>query len=446
MALAADMIFVGTVDSLRQSGTAETPWTTVTFAVEEWLALEGQAIDREDPPDDPPLTVELDFLGGGGLTVSGLPQFRERDRLLLFAYDDAGLASPIVGVSQGVWTLDARGAQDAAGAYLRVPAPGRLLTDSVGSGVEELLVAISELLADGTLPGPLEPERSEESPEEAADGAADEAAEEAAEDAAEETAEDAAEDPTEPAEPVDDPEAAQDPEGAPDPADDPAPGEAPPQQVQGTTPTLVPYSVDESGGPLLLSSTVESAAQAWSAAAPESVRFERTDGSGAEGAATEEGAEATAAVHRIAYGDVELFGPDALSFTLLRPGAAATEVLVSPTSGEMLTPVLLHELGVLAGLPEGGQGVMASAVPPGVTAPTPVDVTALRESQVFTAEDINRDGVVDFYDLAELAQAFGGRGVNLAADLNGDGVVDEADLEALRSVYQFSPPAERAPD
>ena len=228
MALAADMIFVGTVDSLRQSGTAETPWTTVTFAVEEWLALEGQAIDREDPPDDPPLTVELDFLGGGGLTVSGLPQFRERDRLLLFAYDDAGLASPIVGVSQGVWTLDARGAQDAAGAYLRVPAPGRLLTDSVGSGVEELLVAISELLADGTLPGPLEPERSEESPEEAADGAADEAAEEAAEDAAEETAEDAAEDPTEPAEPVDDPEAAQDPEGAPDPADDPPQDQPPP--------------------------------------------------------------------------------------------------------------------------------------------------------------------------------------------------------------------------
>ena len=27
MALAADMIFVGTVDSLRQAGTAETPWT-----------------------------------------------------------------------------------------------------------------------------------------------------------------------------------------------------------------------------------------------------------------------------------------------------------------------------------------------------------------------------------------------------------------------------------
>lgn len=89
---------------------------------------------------------------------------------------------------------------------------------------------------------------------------------------------------------------------------------------------------------------------------------------------------------------------------------------------------------------------MASAVPAGVAAPTPVDVEALRQLRVFAPEDINRDGVVDFYDLAELAQAYGSRGVNLAADLNGDGVVDDADLEALRRAYRFSPPAERPPD
>ena len=121
-------------------------------------------------------------------------------------------------------------------------------------------------------------------------------------------------------------------------------------------------------------------------------------------------------------------------------------MLVSPTAGSLLDAVLLHDLGVLIGLPEGGQGVMASTVMPGATAPAPADVEALRALQVFRPEDINRDGVIDFYDLAALAEAFGTRGVNLAADLNGDGVVDQADLETLRRAYQFLPPAEGPPD
>ena len=157
-------------------------------------------------------------------------------------------------------------------------------------------------------------------------------------------------------------------------------------------------------------------------------------------------ATGSAATHLIAYGDPNLFGPDALSFTLVSAGTAATEVLVSPSAGELLHPVLLHELGVLAGLPEGGAGVMASAVTAGATAPAPVDVEALRALQVFRPEDINRDGVVDFYDLAALAEAFGSRGVNLAADVNGDGVVDDRDLAAVQRAYQFLPPAESAPE
>lgn len=469
MALAADMIFVGTVDSLRQAGTAETPWTVVTFAVEEWLALEGEAIDRSDPPDDLPRTTELEFLGGAGgagesLTVSGLPQFRERQRVLIFAYEDDGLASPIVGVSQGAWTLDARGARNTQGSYVRVPAAGRLVTDTTGSGVEELLSAISELLAEDTLPEPLEsgepavegdagePVGEGDAAEPVDEGDAGEPVDEGGTadqaDPKEETegaTEEAAEEPplTDPPAEGQDPEdvdteeaETEEPETAePDTADDPAG-----QQAQSQAPIVVRYSVDESGGPLLLSSAVASAAQAWSAAAPEAVTFQAADGQ------TAEADGATSSVHRIAYGDVGLFGPDALSFTLLHPGSSATEVLVSPTAGDMLTPVLLHELGVLAGLPEGGEGVMASAVPAGVAAPTPVDVEALRQLRVFAPEDINRDGVVDFYDLAELAQAYGSRGVNLAADLNGDGVVDDADLEALRRAYRFSPPAERPPD
>src|SRR5690554_277737 len=146
MALAADMIFVGTVDSLRQAGTAETPWTVVTFAVEEWLALEGEAIDRSDPPDDLPRTTELEFLGGAGgagesLTVSGWRHITERRRALCSSHTDAALASPREGASQGASALAARGARNTPGSHARVPAAGRLVTDTTGSGVEELLSA-----------------------------------------------------------------------------------------------------------------------------------------------------------------------------------------------------------------------------------------------------------------------------------------------------------------
>lgn len=454
MALAADMIFVGTVDTVdtvRGSTTDGRPWTEVTFRAEEWLAWEGAAIDRADPPEDLPATVTLEFLGGADgseqLTVSGVPQFRVGQSVLLFAYDGRGLASPVVGVRQGAWTLDVRGARDELGEYLRVTSAGRLTRGPTGSGLDEVLDAVSALLDAGTLP--TQPVDEEPATEEAEPGEPTESR----------TEEPEPEEPTteEPADPeTTDPETA-DPEtgepqtGEPQTADtetaDPEAGEptadaTAPQAQPADTQIVVSFSVDESGGPLLLSTAVGSAARAWETAAPGLVTFVDAD------AAAEPEAPATgsAATHLIAYGDPNLFGPDALSFTLVRTGTAATEVLVSPSAGELLHPVLLHELGVLAGLPEGGAGVMASAVTAGATAPAPVDVEALRALQVFRPEDINRDGVVDFYDLAALAEAFGSRGVNLAADVNGDGVVDDRDLAAVQRAYQFLPPAESAPE
>lgn len=484
MALAADMIFVGTVDTVdtvRGSTTDGRPWTEVTFRAEEWLAWEGAAIDRADPPEDLPATVTLEFLGGADgseqLTVSGVPQFRVGQSVLLFAYDGRGLASPVVGVRQGAWTLDVRGARDELGEYLRVTSAGRLTRGPTGSGLDEVLDAVSALLDAGTLPTqPVDEELTGDEPANdglpATDSGEEPAPEESApseEPATEEaepgeptesrTEEPEPEEPTteEPADPeTTDPETA-DPEtgepqtGEPQTADtetaDPEAGEptadaTAPQAQPADTQIVVSFSVDESGGPLLLSTAVGSAARAWETAAPGLVTFVDAD------AAAEPEAPATgsAATHLIAYGDPNLFGPDALSFTLVRAGTAATEVLVSPSAGELLHPVLLHELGVLAGLPEGGAGVMASAVTAGATAPAPVDVEALRALQVFRPEDINRDGVVDFYDLAALAEAFGSRGVNLAADVNGDGVVDDRDLAAVQRAYQFLPPAESAPE
>jgi hypothetical protein len=69
----------------------------------------------------------------------------------------------------------------------------------------------------------------------------------------------------------------------------------------------------------------------------------------------------------------------------------------------------------------------------------------LERLELFVSEDINRDGVVNFYDLVALAQAFGRSGVNDPADINRDGLIDQQDVEALRSAYTFSDPAETAP-
>lgn len=447
MVLAADMIFVGTVDALRNTGTAELPWTEVTFRELEWLAQDGQPVDREHPDADLPAVVALELLGGsasGGerVTVSGLPQFRQGQRVLVFAYADSGLASPIVGVRQGVFTLDASGARDHTGAYLAVPAPGRLMRDGRGAGMEEVLSSIAALLEAGEVPEPMPVEEAGASGSSPAPTTADSrsASAEVEEERLDAPAPESQDAP--PAEAVpegadaggaeaEDPETAtsetETPEGDQEPATTAAPA------------TVVSYVVDESGGPLLLSAAVMAAAQAWQDAAPEAVLFVDAD--------TAEGSEAAAAAtHRLAYGEPGLFGPDAVSFTLLRSSDPATEVLLSPSAGAALTPALLHELGVLMGLPEAGDGVMAATMLPGATAPTPADLEALRALRVYRPEDLNRDGVVDFYDLAVLAEAYGTQGVNMAADLDGDGVVGEADLELLRQAYQFLPPSENPPN
>jgi hypothetical protein len=109
--------------------------------------------------------------------------------------------------------------------------------------------------------------------------------------------------------------------------------------------------------------------------------------------------------------------------------------------------VLLHEVGVLLGLPEGGGGVMAFAVPATgePDTPTATDVKTLQAQRSYAREDLNRDGAVDFYDLVLFGQAFGKQGVNVPADFNGDGRVDRQDLALLEQAYTFSPPSKTAP-
>lgn len=201
--------------------------------------------------------------------------------------------------------------------------------------------------------------------------------------------------------------------------------------VLGGLAFAIDYQVDGAGGPEGLSERVERAVRTWRA----------VEGGGFDLQ------EADDAPNRILYGDGPAFGPDTLSLTVVRGPDPATDVLLNPT--EPSERALLHELGLLAGLSTlpGERAVMNPAVPQEADAElTPADEAALRALETFVPEDINQDGVVDFYDLADFGDAFGETGVSLPADINDSGTVDRADLELLTAAYTFGAPAENPPE
>jgi hypothetical protein len=165
-----------------------------------------------------------------------------------------------------------------------------------------------------------------------------------------------------------------------------------------------------------------------------------------------EGAEITAnetedAPNTIRYGDGPAFGPDTLSLTVQRTPDPTTVVLLNPT--EPSDRALTHELGLLAGLRPAPltESVMNPAIAPEADAElTPADEAALRALAAFVPADINQDGVVDFYDLADFGAAFGETGVSLPADIDDNGVVNRADLDLLRAAYTLGAPAETPPE
>lgn len=193
----------------------------------------------------------------------------------------------------------------------------------------------------------------------------------------------------------------------------------------------ITYRVDPGGGPLDLEERVAAALAAW------------TD---AEGVTVEATLSADADIV-IGYGSGAAFGPDAHSLTVVRSvgGRRTLELRLNPAS-PYLERALLHEVGILLGLTPSETGVMnprlSEATP---SAPTADDFSALRALRTTPPEDINRDGVVDFYDLWLLAQSFGRSGINLPADINRDGVVDQADLALLKAAYVFGAPSETPP-
>ncbi len=445
LALDADLVFVGTVSEQSMELDAGLPWTAVTFELEELLRdRDAESSPREeDEAPEPAERVTLRFLGGSAsgqrLTVSGLPRYQRGERYLIFAYQRAGVASPLVGVRQGSWGIAVDGVKDADGAYLTVLEPGglqRAASSADSSDLNTILAGLRALLSSGVAveapsaqPGTDEqttgePEaKAPASDEPEAPATAEAQAEPPASDEAEVEVPASDEQPLEPV-PTGTDGAELEPEGA-EIVTEPA------------APLSVVYRVDDSGGPLALSSAVSAAVAAWEGAAPGAIHFSSE--------APAVSADEPLTDNLIRYGAPTLLGLDALSLTLAREGDATTEVLVSPDAGSALAQVLLHELGVLAGLPEGGAGVMAFAIDTDLSEPSAADVAALLARRDFAPEDLNLDGVVDFYDLAAFGRAYGDTGVNLAADFNGDGRVDDDDLAILEAAYTFTPPSEQAP-
>lgn len=212
---------------------------------------------------------------------------------------------------------------------------------------------------------------------------------------------------------------------------------APPASGGGSGQTTSPaasgrtVSIDPSGGPTNLADKVKAAIQAWQKAAPTLVDL----------------SIAPSATSTITYAPPALLGPDTFSLDLRTPGKASLTVEVTPGAIATHPMVLLHEVGVLLGLPEGNGDVMAYAVPASgePDAPSSADVKDLQAQRTYAPEDLNHDGTVDFYDLVLFGQAFGSQGVNLPADFNRDGRVDRQDLALLEKAYTFSPPSRTAP-
>ncbi len=200
----------------------------------------------------------------------------------------------------------------------------------------------------------------------------------------------------------------------------------------------IDYQVNGEGGPPNLADAVAAAFSTW----------EGVEGANIEADVTEE------AQNRVRYGGGDDFGPETYSLTVQRTEADTRRVviLLNPTlepQNDLRRRALLHETGVLLGLGtlSGDEsGVMNPVFPAGAAASlSEADRGAISSLESFAAEDVNRDGTVDFYDLADLAAAFGQSGVGVSGDLNGDGVVDDDDVARLREAYVFGAPAELDP-
>lgn len=147
----------------------------------------------------------------------------------------------------------------------------------------------------------------------------------------------------------------------------------------------------------------------------------------------------------ISYGKTELFGPDTYSLTVQEQNDdSRIKILINPSLSDLLERVIYHETGLLIGLETKKAGVMKPAISDAAAELGERESMQLSDLYKYDKADLNQDGQIDFYDLIELAKAYGQQGINSRADLNSDGVVDDKDLQILKQSYVFGSPSPSA--
>jgi hypothetical protein len=433
----ADLRIYGDVAS-RTSDRADDGeiWTTVTIDV-------VRDLDRPDDPDAPE-TRELRFLGGtleGGRTavVDGVPRLEEGERVLVLAYTDENLASPVVGVWQGVYRVGAEGLADARGRVLGLDQGAVRL-----GGPERDVDAVLDALAAGAdvaapPPGPeVDAPPADAPPRDTGPDATEAPAEPARDRSTDDPATDDA------GEAGDASDADTRAEGASDAS---APAEEAPADADAAD-EASPAASSAEDGATASADTVDTIALRIAAPEDEELRGALRDAADAwrEAGTPLELTLDDEANDTVRTGPEAWFGPDALALSRRTPDAAGVEILLSPGPDGRRTDVLARELGLLAGLPAGDTPVASGLLPVGGAAPLQQeDAEALANANEGPVADLNGDGAVDVYDLARLAESYGEVGTRLAADLDRSGRVDDADVELLREAYEFLPAARDVP-
>ncbi len=144
----ADDVFLGRVTGVSTERRADDPWTIVAIAVDAWLVRDGTVTETG------PFDVELAFLGGAATgtaprQVAGFPVFSVGDRVLVASYGaESGAASPLVGVTQGLWREAEDVWRDDAAEALAVDATGRVHLARDGDPESAWLPALRTLLRE----------------------------------------------------------------------------------------------------------------------------------------------------------------------------------------------------------------------------------------------------------------------------------------------------------
>lgn len=489
----ADRIVYGRVSEVRVDVVDEAPVTRVVIDLERDLR-------DDDVPEN--AAVTLSFQAGEGplgvTFVDDLPIPVEDDRVLVAYYEDDPAVSPVVGVWQGWWTLRDNGLTDLRGVPLGVTGvtverggEARDVTNVLDvlalalAGEGEARVS-SEAWSTETaseedevpiLEGDTEAESGEIEPSPdtlptLADGAADdveapeaagtaegsaegvtddsEATNDGVDDGREAGAErepDLVGDSAEPSDSVGEPEGASAIGVAEDAATtEPSPTE-PSTTEAGTTEAA--DAAGDAGTVADTASTEPDVVLTLAVAEDESLRDALRSAAArwrAVGAMIRVTFDDAANDH-VRVGDPALLGPDTLSLSRRVAAADGIEILVRPGSEGRRVDVLAYELGRLAGMQPAPRGFRSGRLGSEVSdAPSMADAASFQATLGALPEDVNGDGVVDFYDLVAVGRAYGAIGTRVVGDVDGSGVVDDEDVNRVRGAYEFLPASRDAPE